>query len=50
MIEEPFGTRVNFPPPPNLYIPKLISESRPWLYFERTYLGKRDSAPVLHPS
>jgi hypothetical protein len=41
MIEEPFGTRVNFPPPPTLWIPKFITETQWWIDFESRYLGKR---------
>lgn len=35
MIEEPFGTRVNFPPPPKLYVPKFVRSSNFWMDFER---------------
>mmetsp|Transcript_48876 Transcript_48876/g.78769 ORF Transcript_48876/g.78769 Transcript_48876/m.78769 type:complete len:807 (-) Transcript_48876:4-2424(-) len=50
MIEEPFGTRVNFPPPPQLYIPKIITETSVWKDFERVYLGKRAGEKGLYSS
>ena len=45
MIEEPFGTRVNFPPPPKLWIPSFVAQTQAWQDFESTYLGQSTTVP-----